>query len=207
MQCCMMYSCVSHGRHHHHHHHQDHLRHSQLMLKNIKIPSSYYTSTDPKYLSEDIIKNLTSMSGTGERRLVTVSRSSSNVSVRKAQHVRLRTSLVTRSQSFSDQINRTPRKQSGEPVRYSYGDKLGQVQQSDARRRPVIIPSINYQLAPTLSNKTLLPWEYKVAGIGMCWQGECLQILEFLDTLAFSLMLPRRLIFAIIADSSHPSMF
>ena len=179
MQCCMLDSCVSNGRHHHH----EQLRYSQLMLKNIKIPSSYYTSTDPKYLSADIIKNLTSMSGTGERKLVTVSRSSSNVSVRQAQHVKLRTSsLVTRSQSFSDQNNRVSRKPSSEPVRYSYGDKLSRVQQSDARQRPVIIPSINYQLAPTLSNKSLLPWEYKVAGIGMCWQGESCKHGRLLDT-------------------------
>ena len=174
MQCCMLDSCVSNGRHHHH----EQLRHSQLMMKNIKIPSSYYTSTDPKYLSADIIKNLTSMSGTGDKRLVTVSRSSSNISVRQAQHVKLRTSsFVTRSQSFSDQINRVPRKLSSEPVRYRYGDKLSRVQQ-----KPAIIPSINYQLAPTLSNKSLLPWEYKVAGIGMCWQGESCRYGRLLDT-------------------------
>ncbi len=74
-------------------------RRSQLMLRNIKIPASYYTSTDPRTLPPHVIRSLVSQevrSGRGggehQRRLVSLSRSSSSVSVQRARTVKLRTS-------------------------------------------------------------------------------------------------------------------
>ena len=162
-------------------------RRSQLMLRNIKIPASYYTSTDPRTLPPHVIRSLVSQevrSGGGghQRRLVSLSRSSSSVSVQRARTVKLRTSVVSRSQSFSDQrtspvySNVTGRRHL---IRDGAQERL-RMQQSVSRkyfREPEersLTPSESLvsKLSATLSSN-ILPWEYKLAGIGSCWRGRC----------------------------------
>ena len=75
----------------------DNARYAQMMRKNIKIPSNYYISTDPRTLPAEVIKSYAST-----RRPVT--RSSSSVTVRRAQCVKLRTNRVKRAISFSENI-------------------------------------------------------------------------------------------------------
>ena len=145
---------------------QDNIRHSQLMFRNIQIPSSYYTSTDPRYLPPDVIQrlrlvpsnnnNVQKAQGELQQKLVTLSRSSSNVSVRKAAHVKIPTSKhVSRSQSFSGHRPQT---------RVTGHSK-------DPRDRTRVPALHTTKLSATLSQHTL-PWEYKIAGIGSCWQGK-----------------------------------
>ena len=160
------------------------VRHSQLMLRNIKIPSSYYTSTDPRTLPSHVIRSLVSQevrSG-GQRRLVSLSRSSSSVSVQRARTVKLRTSAVSRSQSFSDQ---------GTSPVYSNVTRRRYLNRDSAQERPRMQQSVSRKyfrepeersltpsesllskLSATLSSN-ILPWEYKLAGIGSCWRGGC----------------------------------
>ena len=163
------------------------VRHSQLMLRNIKIPSSYYTSTDPRTLPSHVIRSLVSQevrSGGEQRRLVSVSlsRSSSSVSVQRARTVKLRTSSVSRSQSFSDQ---------GTSPVYSNVTRRRYLNRDSAQERPRMQQSVSRKyfrepeersltpsesllskLSATLSSN-ILPWEYKLAGIGSCWRGGC----------------------------------
>ena len=161
------------------------VRHSQLMLRNIKIPSSYYTSTDPRTLPSHVIRSLVSQevrSGGEQRRLVSLSRSSSSVSVQRARTVKLRTSAVSRSQSFSDQ-GTSPVYSNVTRRRYLNRDSVQErprMQQSVSRkyfREPEersLTPSESLlsKLSATLSSN-ILPWEYKLAGIGSCWRGGC----------------------------------
>ena len=161
------------------------VRHSQLMLRNIKIPSSYYTSTDPRTLPSHVIRSLVSQevrSGGEQRRLVSLSRSSSSVSVQRARTVKLRTSSVSRSQSFSDQ---------GTSPVYSNVTRRRYLNRDSAQERPRMQQSVSRKyfrepeersltpsesllskLSATLSSN-ILPWEYKLAGIGSCWRGRC----------------------------------
>ena len=161
------------------------VRHSQLMLRNIKIPSSYYTSTDPRTLPSHVIRSLVSQevrSGGQQRRLVSLSRSSSSVSVQRAKTVKLRTSAVSRSQSFSDQ---------GVSPVYSNVTRRRYLNRDSAQERPRMQQSVSRKyfrepeersltpsesllskLSATLSSN-ILPWEYKLAGIGSCWRGGC----------------------------------
>ena len=191
VHCCHVDS-VQHVRHHCHSHSpgdnvrsvkmfQSDVRHSQLVLRNIRIPASYYTTTDPRHMSSDVIKQLTIIPGdvnhnntadTGK--LVTLSRSSSNVSVRRAEHVRLSTSRpVTRSQSVRDQ-----RPTVMTPVLGPVGlTTMSQVTRSQSvsehdHKTPIKLSTrfLPAKMSATLSQNTL-PWEYKVAGIGTCWQG------------------------------------
>ena len=81
----------------------DNARYAEMMRKNIKIPPNYYMSTDPRTLPAEVIKQFASSTGElGPRRLV--ARSSSSVTVRRAQCVRLRTNRVKRATSFSENI-------------------------------------------------------------------------------------------------------
>ncbi len=165
-------------------------RRSQLMLRNIKIPASYYTSTDPRTLPSHVIRSLVSQevrSGGGgghQRRLVSLSRSSSSVSVQRARTVKLRTSVVSRSQSFSDQgthpvYSNVTRRRLLIRDRDSAQEE-SRMQQSVSRkyfREPEersLTPSESLlsKLSATLSSN-ILPWEYKLAGIGSCWRGRC----------------------------------
>ena len=76
-------------------------RYAQMMRKNIKIPPNYYISTDPRTLPAQVIKNVANSSRDQARRLVM--RSASNVTVRRAQYVKLNTGTVKtvkRSSSF-----------------------------------------------------------------------------------------------------------
>ena len=163
-------------------------RRSQLMLRNIKIPASYYTSTDPRTLPPHVIRSLVSQEvrngggGGHQRRLVSLSRSSSSVSVQRARTVKLRTSAVSRSQSFSDQgtspvySNVTGRRH----LNRDGAQERSRMQQSVSRkyfREPEersLTPSESLvsKLSATLSSN-ILPWEYKLAGIGSCWRGRC----------------------------------
>ena len=67
-------------------------RYAQMMRKNIKIPPNYYISTDPRTLPAQVIKNVANSSREQARRLVM--RSASNVTVRRAQYVKLNTGTV-----------------------------------------------------------------------------------------------------------------
>ena len=165
------------------------VRHSQLMLRNIKIPASYYTSTDPRTLPPHVIRSLVSQevrSGRGggghQRRLVSLSRSSSSVSVQRARTVKLRTSVVSRSQSFSDQRT-SPVYSNVTERRHLIRDgtqERSRMQQSVSRKyflepeERSLTPSESLvsKLSATLSSN-ILPWEYKLAGIGSCWRGRC----------------------------------
>ena len=165
-------------------------RRSQLMLRNIKIPASYYTSTDPRTLPSHVIRSLVSQevrSGGGgghQRRLVSLSRSSSSVSVQRARTVKLRTSVVSRSQSFSDQGTH-PVYSNVTRRRLLIRDR-DSAQEESRMQQPVsrkyfrepeersLTPSESLlsKLSATLSSN-ILPWEYKLAGIGSCWRGRC----------------------------------
>ena len=201
MQCCSLDTTRVRRLQHHHcsldtagvrRDPQESLRHSQLILRNIKIPASYYTSTDPRTLPSHVIRGLVSQEARSQearsqearsqearsqgRRLASVSRSSSSVSVQRARTVKLRTQ-VSRSQSFSDQratpvySNITRRRQ-----HHRDSDQEQQVASRKYFREPEersLTPSESLvsKLSATLSSN-ILPWEYKLAGIGSCWRGE-----------------------------------
>lgn len=166
---------------------QESSRHSQLMLRNIQIPARYYTSTDPRTLPSHVIRSLVSQEarsgGGGQgRRLVSLSRSSSSVSVQRARTVKLRTSVVSRSQSFSDQgthpvYSNVTRRRLLIRDRDSAQEE-SRMQQSVSRKyfqepeERSLAPSESLlsKLSATLSSN-ILPWEYKLAGIGSCWRG------------------------------------
>ena len=78
-------------------------RYAQIMRKNIKIPSNYYISTDPRTLPAQVIKSVASSAWASDRPRRLVMRSASNVTVRRAHYVRLSTASVKRSSSMSCQ--------------------------------------------------------------------------------------------------------
>ena len=83
----------------HHRQYSDDERYAQMMRRNIRIPSNYYISTDPRTLPAQVIKSVAGSSGIRARKLVM--RSTSSVTVRRAQYVKLQTATVRRSSSFS----------------------------------------------------------------------------------------------------------
>ena len=83
-------------------------RYAQIMRKNIKIPSNYYISTDPRTLPAGVIKSVASSIRERERPRRLVMRSASNVTVRRAQYVKLATASVKRSSSMSCQLVSVP---------------------------------------------------------------------------------------------------
>ena len=191
MQCCSLDTTRVRRLQHHHcsldttrvrRDPQESLRHSQLILRNIKIPASYYTSTDPRTLPSHVIRGLVSQEARSQearsqgRRLASVSRSSSSVSVQRARTVKLRTQ-VSRSQSFSDQ--RTTPVYSNITRRRQHHRDSDQEQQVASRKHfreaeeRSLTPSESLvsKLSATLSSN-ILPWEYTLAGIGSCWRGE-----------------------------------
>ena len=137
----------------------------RLVLRNIAIPASFYTATDPRHAdTRAALRSLGTRQAPGPGSRL-VSRSASSVSVRRAQHVRLATSSpapqprpLARSQSFTQ--------------------PPGGLQLHPGK------------LSATLSS-SVLPWEYKLAGIGKCWKGRrrfCLFIILCIATLSFGCM-------------------
>ena len=124
----------------------DTARYAQLMRKNIKIPSNYYMSRDPRTLPAEVIKSLAT-TGEVEPGRRPVARSSSSVTVRRAQCVRLRTGRVKRATSFSENIL--------------------------AEYRHYSVAANKYRANQHYEN---LPWEYRKAGIGVCLKGKTVVI-------------------------------
>ena len=120
-----------------------------MMRKNIRIPANYYMSTDPRTLPAEVIKHFTSSTtGEVEPRRSVVARSSSSVTVRRAQCVRLRTNRVKRATSFSENI-------------------LAQY-----RHYSVSANNNNNYVSKVNQHYENLPWEYRQAGIGVCLKGK-----------------------------------
>ena len=73
-------------------HDHEYLKHQEMMLRNIRIPSSYYTPVDPRHCSvtRDQSRQVVSL----------VTRSVSSVSIKRAGHVRL-----NRHNSFNNNNN------------------------------------------------------------------------------------------------------
>ena len=140
----------------------DNARYAEMMRKNIKIPPNYYMSTDPRTLPAEVIKQFASSTGElGPRRLV--ARSSSSVTVRRAQCVRLRTNRVKRATSFSENI-------------------LAQYRQYSVANNIINNNNNNDNEIKVNQNYENLPWEYRKAGIGVCLKGKTVSRLRFEKT-------------------------